>query len=135
MLTLQIINKSFLAENIPLFLDKKVQIYHDQHLFHAVVPGGGVFHWHFGFTVSIGQLLQEWEKGNLIQKCSTCGKPAYSIRYTPSGETSICPNCRTSFTTGKKNLSSWVRLGRSHNQNKKQIHPFRLDTVAQKLAL
>ncbi len=124
----------FMAENIPLFLDKKDQIYHDKHLFHAAVPEGGIFHWHFSSAVSIGQLLQEWEKGNLIQKCSFCGKPAYSIRYTPSGETSICPNCRTSFTTGKMNMPLWVTLGQSHNQSKKQIRPFRLDTVAQKLS-
>lgn len=124
----------FMAENIPLFLDKKDQIYHDKHLFHAEVPEGGIFHWHFSSAVSIGQLLQEWEKGNLMQKCNTCGKPAYSVNYTPSGETSICTNCRISFTTGKMNMPFWVNLGQSHNQSKKQIRPFRLDTVAQKLS-
>ncbi len=104
------------------------------------MPATGYYGRYGATLIPVGLLLEEWLKGNFMQKCSNCGDNSYSlysssstINYPECTEISLCPSCKNyeEIRTGRRDL--WMNLRNTVYQKKNKVRTYRFDTVVKDL--
>ena len=130
----------FITDNINILFDNIEIIRGNLRYYYSDMPATG-FYGRYGQTlIPIGLLLDNWVKGNFMQKCSSCGADSFSIyispnklKYPESEEIAICPSCRNYEKTRTMRRDEWMDLRDTVYQKKNKIRTYRFDTVVQDL--
>ena len=130
----------FIVNNLNILFDNIETIRGNLRYFYSIMPATG-FYSRYGATfIPVGLLLEEWLKGNFMQKCSTCGDDSYSLYISPNrfkypecAELALCPSCKNyeEIRTDRRDL--WMNLRDTVHLKKNKVRIYRIDTVVQDL--
>ena len=129
-----------IVNNLNILFDNIEIIRGNLRYFYSIMPATG-YYGRFGVTIiPVGLLLEEWLKGNFMQKCRNCGENSYSlysssstINYPECKEISLCPSCKSYEDIRTLRRDKWMELRDTVHKEKNEIRTYRFDTVVQDL--